>query len=320
MSFSKTPCIFDHGFQIVCFSCRNALMRIVSQIYLAPFFYFFLPDLNKWEVSNPFTKHPNFRPTNSEVLCGLASRNIVLECLGVWYFDVLAWCWAVLCWLSLDWLLWVSPVHLSFWTPTSHLGNACGFLYFRRFKQWNMCFFCLFLHFMHHHFNILMILLMFFFLLISRNLSFDLNYCLFWTYLQFPYLSNHSIRASFFRQKSAAFLVPSTLRTPLWTRIVLHPWISIPSYKPSTMPAPPAPGGACRTPEVVVVYMPLCFFDKPLESWTLMKCPWFSAGGEMHRVEDLGLVLEVPRVDFRNYVMASCQKLWFWSCQLKVWV
>ena len=38
MSFIKTPRIFYHGFQIVCFSCRNALMRIVSQIYLAPFF------------------------------------------------------------------------------------------------------------------------------------------------------------------------------------------------------------------------------------------------------------------------------------------
>ena len=42
MSFIKTPRIFYHGFQIVCFSCRNALMRIVSQIYLAPFFVMFL--------------------------------------------------------------------------------------------------------------------------------------------------------------------------------------------------------------------------------------------------------------------------------------
>ena len=252
----------------------------------------------------------NFCPTNSEVLCGLASKNIVLECLGVWYFDVLAWCWAVLCWLSLDWLLWVSPVHLSFWTPTSHLGNACGFLYFRRFKQWNMCFFCLFLHFMHHHFNILMILLMFFFLLISRNLSFDLNYCLFWTYLQFPYLSNHSIRASFFRQKKRCFscyestldLEDSFMDSDSASSLNFNSIIqAINDARAASAGRRLSDSGGELWCHTAVVR----FFHKPLESWSLMKCPWFSAGGEMHRVEDLGLVLEVPRVDFRNYVMAS---------------
>lgn len=65
MSFSKTPRIFYHGFQIVCFSCRNALMRIVSQIYLAPFFVVFL---QIWKSGKSPIPSPNIQTFAQQIL------------------------------------------------------------------------------------------------------------------------------------------------------------------------------------------------------------------------------------------------------------
>ena len=284
---------------------------------------------------------------NSEVLCGLASKTIVLACLGVWYFDVLAWCWAVLCWLSLDWLLWVSPVHLSFWTPTSNLGNACGFLYFRRFKQWNMFFLFIFAFhassFFYWMFHKLMILLLFLALDWTKTVFLTLvTYCLFWAYLQFPYLSN--IQSESFFGTGDAFLVTSTLRTPLWTRIVHHPWILTQSYRPDVISTFQHISTSRGLSFVVI-----CRMSTPLQGH--QRCPrrqrraapvglrrWFCCfvhvvffhkpGVISHESLQVEKCIQLKTWDWSwrcqglisDYVMASSQKLWFWSCQLRGWV
>lgn len=181
----------------------------VSDLPSTVFCYFFV-DLKKWDVSNPFTKHP------TDVVTTFAQQ-ILRFCVG-WLQEISCGN-ALVCGTSMSLLgaeqyfagcLWIdccgchsAPIVLN----TDFAPWKCVWIFvfspFQAVKH--VFFFVCFLHFMHHHFNILMILLMFFFLLISRNLSFDLNYCLFWTYLQFPYLSNHSIRASFCRQKKRCF-------------------------------------------------------------------------------------------------------------------